>query len=132
MSRQLKLIKECARKHNPVVKIGIESNATQRIITDEWKKTTKLPIYQIKSSWVNDKWSRAQNLSVKFETGRIYLNPDFVKLKDELLEFPRCKHEDNFDSLAFAIQAWEHGRKKTDWSAMANAMKSRKYDIRKL
>jgi phage terminase large subunit-like protein len=113
------------------MKIGIESNATQSIITDEWKSKTRLPIYQIKSSWINDKWSRCQNLSVKFETGRIYLNPKFVRLKDELLEFPRARHEDNLDSLSFAIQAWEHGKKSTDWNKMAEVMNSRR-NIRKL
>lgn len=132
MSRQLDLIKELANKYNPVMKIGIESNATQKIITDEWKSKTKLPIFQIKSSWVNDKWSRCQNLSVKFETGRIYFNPKFKKLKDELLSFPRGSSDDLLDSLSFAIQAWEEGRRKTDWGKMAKHMKSRRNDIRKL
>jgi len=131
MGKQLDLILSLAEKYNPVMKVGIESNATQKIITDEWKSKTKLPIFQIKSSWVNDKWSRCQNLSVRFETGRIYFNPECVKLKDELLSFPRGETDDCFDSLAFAVQAYEEGRKKTDWGEVSKYMKSKKSRFRK-
>ena len=106
MGKQLEIIKSYDAKWAPI-SIGIESNAAQKIITDEWISTTSLPIVQLKSSWVNDKWSRVERLAVLFETGRIILKPTLLNLIDELTEFPRGKHDDSIDSLSFAIQLSE-------------------------
>jgi len=123
MGRQLEIIKELDAKWNPA-KIAIESTATQKIITDEWIQQTNLPIIPMKSSWVNDKWSRAQRLSVLFETGRIYLNPDLYTLIDELIEFPRGAHDDTIDSLSFAIQASQN-KKEVDWDKVLRVVSSK-------
>jgi len=123
MSQQLDIILSLAEKYVPN-KIGIESNATQRIITDEWIDQTDLPILQIKSSWVNDKWSRVQRLAVLLETNRITINPSLDFLIDELIRFPRGAHEDALDSLAFAIQASGDDRE-VDWDAVINCVKTK-------
>ena len=124
MSEQLEVIKALAEKYTPN-KVGIESNATQRIITDEWKDTTSLPIEQLKSSWVNDKWSRIQRLSVLLETNRIIINPELEHLCDELIRFPRAAHDDCVDSLAFAIQA-SGDQRDVDWNAVIGFIKTKK------
>jgi len=124
MSRQLEIIKSLSDRYAPK-KIGIESNATQRIITDEWMENTSLPIEPLKSSWVNDKWSRIQRLAVLLETHRININPDLVNLCDELIKFPRGAHDDCVDSLAFAIQV-SGDQRDVDWDAVINSVKTKK------
>lgn len=123
MGEQLEIIKELSRKWNPEL-VAIESNATQRIITDEWKDSTNLPILQVKSSWVNDKWSRMHKLSVKFETGRVFFNPNWVDLRDELIGFPKG-HDDCIDSFSFAIQASEEDAP-IDWDAYESVISTKK------
>lgn len=124
MGQQLEMIKEIDRMWAPL-RIGIESNAAQKIITDEWINTTSLPILQLKSSWINDKWSRMERLSVLFETGRIILKPSLIHLIDELIEFPRGAHDDCVDSLSFAIQASEHD-KAVDWNKVVSIISAKK------
>jgi len=125
MSQQLRIIKSLSEKWAPRM-IGIESNAAQRIITDEWKDTTNLPIKQLKSSWVNDKWSRLQRLSVLLETNRITINPSLDFLADELISYPRGMHDDAIDSLAFAIQASEDDLDPVDWDKVTSVFTARK------
>ena len=126
MSRQLEIIKSLTTKWAPK-KIGIESNATQRIITDEWIDQTSLPIIQLKSSWINDKWSRAQRLSVLLETNRITINPDLDFLADELKSFPRGIHDDSMDSLSFAIQSsGDDEEGEVDWDRVINVVTAKK------
>lgn len=124
MSSQLDIIQSFDEKWKPA-SVAIESNAAQKIITDDWKEITSLPIMQVKSSWVNDKWSRVQRLSVYFETGRVYLDPHYVHLIDEMIEFPRGRNDDCIDSLCFAIQASEED-KRIDWDAYEKIFSSRK------
>ena len=123
MSNQLSKIFEFDYKYNPV-KIGIESVAGQKIVTDEWRETTDLPIVPMKSSWVNDRHTRVQRLSVLFETGRITLSKRHHILIDELLSFPRGQHDDCLDALCFAYQA-HRGQKSTNWQKLASIIKSR-------
>jgi phage terminase large subunit-like protein len=125
MSHQLEIIQSLQKKWSARC-IGIESNATQRIITDEWQDTTNLPIKPIKSSWINDKWSRAQKLSVLLETNRITINPELDFLADELISFPRGVHEDSLDSLSFAIQASGEDEEQVDWDKVVNVVTARK------
>lgn len=124
MGEQLELIQSYNIKWNPIT-VAIESNATQLIITDEWKDTTNLPIMQIKSSWINNKWDRAQRLSVFFETGRVYLNPTYTNLVDELIEFPRGKYDDCLDSFSFAVQASEENDD-IDWDEYEKIFSAKK------
>lgn len=125
MSRQLEIVKSLNHKWSPRM-IGIESNATQRIITDEWIDTTNLPILQLKSSWINDKWSRVQRLSVLLETNRIIINPEIDFLADELISFPRGMNDDSMDSLAFAIQASGDDEDIIDWNQVVNVVTAMK------
>jgi predicted phage terminase large subunit-like protein len=125
MNKQLEIIKSLYIKWNPKY-IGIESNATQRIITDQWMEDTPLPIVQLKSSWINDKWSRVQRISVLLETGRLIINPKLDVLCDELVTFPRGAFDDEIDSLSFAIQSsGEEEEKGPDWGRVLDVISSR-------
>jgi len=116
MHRQFQVIKSYVEKHNPI-KIGIESAAQQKMITDQFiEENPTLPIIEIKSSIVNDRMSRVMRLSVLFETGRILLNPSLLQWTDELISFPRGSHDDTIDSLSFAVQvSQEMDEGRIDW-----------------
>jgi len=101
--RQFELIQSYAGKWNPI-RIGIESSAQQKIITDQLMEISTLPLVPIKTSIANDRMSRVQRLSVLFETNRIFMNPELDDWIEELKVFPRGAHDDTIDSLSFAIQ----------------------------
>lgn len=124
MSKQLEIIKSLFKKWSPR-KIGVESNAAQRIIADEWEESTNLPFEQLKSSWINDKWSRTQKLSVLLETNRLTINPNLDFLAEELINFPRGKHDDALDSVSFAIQTSEKERN-IDWKRVTDVVSAKK------
>jgi predicted phage terminase large subunit-like protein len=124
--RQFELIRSYDSKWSPS-KIGIESAAQQKIITDQWMEMSTLPIVPIKSSAQNEKNIRIQRLSVLFETGRILLNPVLTTWVDELLIYPRGTYDDTIDSLAFAIQSSQvEGESEVDWESVKNMIKSTK------
>jgi predicted phage terminase large subunit-like protein len=127
MATQLDIIQSLNIKHNPLL-IGIESNATQRIITDDWLDNTNLPILQLKSSWINDKWSRVQKLAVLLETHRMFIDPKLDILVDEMISFPRGMNDDTLDSLCFAIQSSESLEEKrtVNWDDVVKVVKAKR------
>jgi len=127
--RQFELIRSYDSKWQPI-RIGIDQAAQQKMIVDQLIESTTLPIIPIKPSIVNDKMSRAQRLSVLFETGRIYLNPELQQLADELIIFPHGSNDDFLDSLAFAVQAsqWKEEDKHIDWTAASDMISTKKND----
>lgn len=107
LHRQIEIIKSMDEKWHPS-RIGIETAAQQKIIVDNIiRENPHLPIIPIKSSIVNDRDTRMDRMSLLFETNRVYLNPTFIHLIDELLVYPRGSHDDLIDSLSFAIQTFE-------------------------
>lgn len=107
LHRQVEIIKAMDEKWHPS-RIGLEASAQQKIIVDDIiQSNPQLPIIPIKSSIVNDRDTRMDRMSLLFETNRVYLNPTFVHLRDELMIYPRGKHDDLADSLSFAIQTFE-------------------------
>jgi len=129
MHRQFQVIKSYVEKHNPV-KIGIESAAQQKMITDQFiEENPTMPIVEIKSSIVNDRMSRVMRLSVLFETGRILINPKLVEWADELISFPRGSNDDCIDSLSFATQvSQEMDEGKIDWEKIPDLITTRKME----
>ncbi|RLF30021.1 MAG: hypothetical protein DRN14_01035 [Thermoplasmata archaeon] len=112
--RQFDLIKAMAAKWEPI-RIGIEANAMQKLFTDELIRSTTLPIKPIKSTI--DKVSRVEQMSVLFETGRVFLPyKGSEELVDELIMFPKAQYDDCVDALSFAIAV---SREQTyDWNEM--------------
>lgn len=59
-----------------------------------------LPLTEIKSRSGQSKESRIKSvLQPRFERGKVYLRSDMQELKDQLLRFPRAKHDDLVDAL---------------------------------
>jgi len=126
---QFEIIKSYFNKWQPL-KIGIESAAQQKMITDQLMESTTLPILPIKSSIVNDRMSRVQRLSVYFETNRIFINPTLTAWSDEMILFPRGANDDTIDSLSFAIQCSQlEDESKIDWGSVKNMVKEAKRNV---
>jgi len=129
--RQFELIRSYDSKWQPI-RIGIDQAAQQKMIVDQLIESTTLPIIPIKPSIVNDKMSRAQRLSVLFETGRIFINPELRIWADEAIAFRggSATVDDTLDSLSFAIQAsqWKEEEKHIDWSVASDMIVTKKND----
>jgi len=128
--RQFELIRSYDSKWQPI-RIGIDQAAQQKMIVDQLIESTTLPIIPIKPSIVNDKMSRAQRLSVLFETGRIFINPQLRLWADEAIAFRASADsvDDTLDSLSFSIQAAQYKEEDThvDWEEVASIV----HDIKK-
>jgi len=124
-NRQFEIMKSLDDKWK-ASRIGMEAVAQQKhMVSQVAKKNPNLPIMPIKSSWVNDRGTRTDRLSIIFETGRIYLNPNLTHLIDELRSYPRGRHDDCIDSLSFAIESSQKGNV-IDWSRVSDVMVARK------
>ena len=127
--RQFELIKSFDAKWQPA-RIGIEQAAQQKMIVDQLTESTTLPIIPIKSSIVNDRMSRVQRLSLFFETGRIFMNPNLTDWINELTYFPRGSNDDTIDSLSFAIQASKQEEdSQVDWDAIKDMVTIGKQNV---
>lgn len=130
LHRQVDIMKGLDDKWH-VSSIGIDAAAQQKIITDDIiKQNPSLPLKQIKSSRAGDIDTRMDRLSILFETGRIYLNPVYKHLMDELKMYPRGRWDDCLASLAFALEC--SGDKGTiDWKKVPGTiLTKRTYDMR--
>ena len=132
LNRQVELMKAMDDKWN-ASRIGIDSAAQQKIITSSiMKENPNLPIHQVKPSRVNDRETRTDRLSILFETNRVFLNPLFDELVDELRVYPYGKHDDCIDAFSFALEASSKGGF-IDYSRVADSVSAKtRYNIRKL
>jgi predicted phage terminase large subunit-like protein len=101
-------IGEVFRTFKPNV-IGIEDVAYQKallyLIFDHMKATGEVwPVKGIKPDNRESKESRILGLVPRFEWGKIFLAKGLTDLEDEMLTFPRGKHDDLIDSLAYIAQ----------------------------
>jgi len=122
--RQLDIMKSIDEKYT-ASRIGMDAAAQQKyLVTDASRQNPNIPIMPIKPSRVNDKDTRADRLSILFETNRVYLNPSLTHLVDELRVYPRGKWDDCIDSLSFALEASESGGF-IDWSRTKDVLYAR-------
>lgn len=86
--------------------IGIEEVAYQTALLYMFSEETKRrksipPVVGIKPGSETTKISRILSLVPRFEWCNIYLNKGLMDLESELDKFPRAKHDDLLDSLAY-------------------------------
>ncbi len=83
--------------------IGIEKAGFQLALI-QIAKREGLPVRELKAD--RDKISRAMPLSARMEQGQVHFKENvlwFDELERELLQFPEGEHDDQVDSLAYAI-----------------------------
>jgi predicted phage terminase large subunit-like protein len=85
--------------------IGVEQIAYQKALLyfldqEMRRRNTILPVEGIKYPPTKSKQTRILSLVPYFEYGRMLLNQGLQELEQELLEFPRGRHDDLIDALA--------------------------------
>ena len=101
---QVKMVKNLAKKWSPLI-IAIESNAYQQALPQQLKKTSMLPIKEVKRT--NDKVTRISSGFVLFENGKVLLPQKHDELENfinEYVYFPQGKHDDMLDSMELTLQ----------------------------
>lgn len=110
--KQFNKISEYGYKKFPMAeRIGIETVAYQLAMAQELRRSTTLPIINLKTS--KDKVSRALRRSAIFENGKVFFRKNMSVLEEELLLFSRdgdAEHDDLFDGLDFAITTTEQNQ----------------------
>lgn len=108
-AEQMALVQEHAQRHQSHL-VVIESNAYQRVLPQELRRLTGLPIREYKTS--TDKVTRSVPVEALMENGKIFfhrpgqrLTQGLQDLQDELLYFPRGDHDDLADALFMAVEA---------------------------
>lgn len=89
--------------------IGVEDVAYQRallyMLDEEMRRRGKLiPVKGVRPSTSKSKETRIMGLIPRFEWGRIFLARGLTDFETELLQFPRGKHDDEIDALAYLEQ----------------------------
>ena len=110
---QVRMVEKLAEKWKPS-QIGIESNAYQQALPQQLKKTSILPIKEVKRT--KDKVTRISSAFVHFENGKILLpekHPELENFINEYIYFPQGKHDDMLDSVELAIELFNIPRKAT-------------------
>ena len=96
------------KKYKPV-KTRIESIGYQEMLRDYLRVRADeeglfIPGLEIKETPRASKSSRLETMQPWFAQNKIYLKKDMDALKDELLMFPRGKHDDLLDGLYYATK----------------------------
>ena len=104
--RQKDEIIKMVGKWNPDRTI-VESVAYQKAMVEELKSMGGLKIQDVTPT--RDKVSRANMVTGWFENGNIFFGRGMSGLVDELLLFPDGSHDDQVDSLCYAINGFKMG-----------------------
>jgi phage terminase large subunit-like protein len=91
--------------YNPITMsievIGQAQNILSPIRDEERARNKFLPLSEIKVLPQVTKAARIRSiLQPRFENGKIYIHKDMTELKDQLLRFPKAKHDDLIDALS--------------------------------
>jgi len=80
--------------------IGQAQGLMTPIFDEENKRNQYLPLYEIKVRPEIKKEMRIRSvLQSRFERGKIFIKEGMVDLEEEILKFPKSKHDDMIDAL---------------------------------
>lgn len=96
------------KKYNPK-KVRIESTGYQEMLREYVRELTEvegmfIPGLEIKEMPRTSKSARLESLEPDFARGRVFIKVNHMALLDELLLYPRGKHEDCLDALYLAMK----------------------------
>jgi len=83
-------------------KTRIETVGYQEMLREYLRGMKYIPGLEIKESPRTQKSKRLESLEPFFFQGKVYIQDDMQELKDELLLYPRGKHDDLLDALYYA------------------------------
>lgn len=98
---QLTQIRAFHGMRKPVL-VGVESVAYQAVMGQELIRTSSVPVREVRPT--KDKITRAKELSVHFQNGKVHLAKGMQDLHDELVEFPLSRNDDLVDALMIAMR----------------------------
>ncbi len=84
-----------------IEKVGFQRFLVKNFIKERKKRKLHFAIEEIDAK--GDKISRIARLQPWFAGGDIHIRADMLDLKEELLDFPRARHDDITDALAYHI-----------------------------
>lgn len=104
----VELVFKLSVQFKPMI-IGIEDVAYQKALlymvdSESRRRGIFVPIMGVRADNQKSKEMRILGLTPRFEFGRVFLKQGMNDLMDELLKFPRGKHDDLLDSLAYIDQ----------------------------
>lgn len=102
---QKTLTPEHYRRNAPLFWIGIENTQYQSALADETNVFPDISIKELEAK--GDKVTRANSMSAKFETGKVWVwdkLPDLGEFEDELTTFPEGEHDDIVDTVGYIPQ----------------------------
>ncbi len=108
ITQQMRLIETNNKNFGHITTVhGIETNAYQHVLFDYYNLLSTIPVKPILT--VQDKFTRATQLTVFYDAGRIYHKEGACDVLEDQLEnfeaYGPKKHKDVFDSLYMAIRA---------------------------
>jgi predicted phage terminase large subunit-like protein len=91
------------------VKVRIESVGYQEMLREYLRQRCEeenlfISGLEIKESPRTSKSSRLETMEPYFAQGKVYIKKSMLELKDELLLYPRGKHDDLLDGLYYAMK----------------------------
>jgi predicted phage terminase large subunit-like protein len=89
------------KKYRPT-KTRIETVGYQEMLREYLREQAYIPGLEIKESPRTSKSHRLEQLEPFFVQGRVFMKEDMSELRDELLLYPRGKHDDLLDALYYA------------------------------
>ena len=89
--------------------IGIEEVAYQKVLrhfaTEEMRRRNVwLPFVELKTDTRVSKEMRIRSLIPRFSNSSIFIRPHMSDLRNQLLDFPKGRHDDLIDALAYQLQ----------------------------
>ena len=102
--------------------IGQAQGLLTPIKQEEERRKIYLPLIEIKARGQVTKESRIRSvLQPRFERGKIYIKEDMLDLKDELLTFPRGRHDDIIDSLTDIEEIYWKPEEQDEYKSYSNS-----------
>lgn len=89
------------KKYKPQ-RVRIETVGYQEMIRDYLREETYIPGMEIKENPRNSKSARLESLEPMFASKKVFLTADMQDFIDELLAYPRSKHDDLLDGWYYA------------------------------
>ena len=98
---QIKAVLNQHQKWKPE-KVGIESVAYQKSLSQAAYNVRPLPIIEVKTT--KSKTERMAALTAYFESGHFHIKREMEAFRTEYLQFPKGEHDDQLDAVEFAVQ----------------------------
>lgn len=108
------------------IKVGLETQGFQKslkyALEEEMRRRNQFfPIHELKGSSNTTKELRINGLEPYYRAGKVYHQNWMHSLEDELMAFPRGRHDDEIDALASQLELLMPGGSESSFQVPANS-----------